>query len=811
VALAFADVYEIAHSHLGHKILYHLLNSKSGFSAERVYAPWLDYELKLRQTGQPLTSLESHRALSDFDLVGFSLQYELGYTNIINMLKLGRLEPRASLRSDKDPLVVAGGPCASNPEPLADFFDFFFLGDAEAWFMEDLEIIKNWRFEKAPKAELFDRLAGRKGLYIPSLFSPRYDNGRFSAIEPLKSGYLGAERAAAVSFREAPFPCRQITPFVKPVHDRVVVDIARGCSRGCRFCQAGYIYRPVRERPAEEALKLMDKGLKSTGQLEAAFLSLSAGDHSQIETLVKSFMDFHEEDSIALSLPSLRVESLSTSLAEQIKRVRKTGFTIAPEAGSARLRAVINKNLSEEDALKAAEAAFKLGWRSLKLYFMCGLPTETDDDLSAIADLVMKIKKIARLKLSVGLAHFTPKAHTPFQWLKASKPDEIAARLEKVKAQTRRSGASIGFSDPGASFIECLLARGDRRLGSVLEKVSQAGARFEAWNDRFRLDYWLEALESEASLGLDLANLLIEEKDTSQNLPWSHLFCGVKTEFLIKELGKAYQGLSTPDCRLGGCGDCGACRDGVKIDLAKVNEKNHKGPSLEVNSPQNTNFEAPAASVKAKVISPKAGLLQQGFRYAARFTKDWPMVLLGHLEMVELFKRAFRRAGLKLMMSQGFHPQPKMSFLTALPVGVVSLDEYLLFSLREERNSNEIMRCLSLPDGLKINYLEKLSSLVGKIKLESAVWEVSSAPAVFFSPPLLHPSQVSYTGAKGKILPFVDLVSDLKILSPEKVSIKIKAGLEGTPRPEKAVRALWELAEEDGPILTVVKTSTNLV
>ncbi|MDR2388090.1 MAG: TIGR03960 family B12-binding radical SAM protein, partial [Deltaproteobacteria bacterium] len=432
VALAFPDLYEIAHSHVGHKILYHMFNSQAGFSAERVYAPWLDLEEKLRRTGKKLFALESSKPVGEFDMIGFSLQYEMGYTNILNMIDLAGLPLLAQDRTEEMPLVVGGGPGTSNPEPLADFFDFFFLGDAEASLMEDLEIIKTWRYERAPKRELFDRLAGRAGLYIPSLFEAYYENNRLVRMEAKKSGHHRVIRAVAGHLRGAPFPDCQISPLVKPVHDRVVVEIGRGCSRGCRFCQAGFLYRPVRERTASEVLELIQKNLDFTGQDEAAFLSLSAGDHSQIETMVKGFMDHHAQSSVALSLPSLRVKSLSDNLARQIKRVRKTGFTMAPEAGTARLRAVINKDLTEEDIFQAAEIAFGLGWKTLKLYFMVGLPTETEEDLRAIVSLSQKVKRWAKAKVNLGLAHFTPKAHTPFQWMPGSDIETIRGRLRVV-------------------------------------------------------------------------------------------------------------------------------------------------------------------------------------------------------------------------------------------------------------------------------------------------------------------------------------------------------------------------------------------
>ncbi|MGL4208592.1 MAG: TIGR03960 family B12-binding radical SAM protein, partial [Candidatus Adiutrix sp.] len=487
VALAFPDVYEIAHGHLGHKILYSLLNSRHGFSAERVYAPWPDWEQVLKKRQALLSSLESRRPLSDFDVVGFSLQYELAYTNILKMLALGGLPLLAQDRHDEMPLVVAGGPGAMNPEPLADFFDLFFLGDAENNFLEDMEIIKNWRAEKAPKSELWARLSGRDGIYIPSLFQPVYGpDGHFASMVPLKSGYDMVTRSVAPSLDLSPFPMCQITPLIKPVHDRIVVEIGRGCSRGCRFCQAGYIYRPVRERQQNTVSQLVAQNLKSSGQDEVSFLSLSAGDHTEINQMVSGFMDEYAARTVALSLPSLRVKSLNGPLAQQIKRVRKTGFTLAPEAATQRLRNVINKDLTDDDLFAAAENAFSLGWRTLKLYFMVGLPTETDEDIQAIGALTRRLKKMGRAQINLGVAHFTPKAHTPFQWHPASTIDEINKRLLTMRDAVRTQGLTPKWNEPGASWVESILARGDRRLGRVLKRVHEAGASFEAWGDHFK-------------------------------------------------------------------------------------------------------------------------------------------------------------------------------------------------------------------------------------------------------------------------------------------------------------------------------------
>ncbi|MDR1044492.1 MAG: TIGR03960 family B12-binding radical SAM protein [Candidatus Adiutrix sp.] len=800
LALAFPDVYEIAHGHLGHKILYQMINSRPGLSAERVYAPWPDWEAVLRRRGARLASLESRRPLADFDLLGFSLQYELGYSQILAMLELGGLPLKAAERGPEAPLVAGGGPCAYNPEPLADFFDFFFLGDAEASFLEDLEIIKDWRAAGPPKAELFARLAGRPGLYIPSLFEPHYGpDGRFQAIEARRPGYDGVSRAVAPHLAGAPFPLCQITPLIKPVHDRVVVEIGRGCSRGCRFCQAGYVYRPVRERPSGEVLNLARANLTAGGQDEASFLSLSAGDHSQILPLVSGFMDEYAGRGVALSLPSLRVRSLGGELARQIRRARKTGFTLAPEAGSQRLRDIINKDLSDDDLMAAAEAAFSLGWRTLKLYFMVGLPGETDEDLAGIAGLTRRLGKLGgRVKLNLGVAHFTPKAHTPFQWHPASRPEEISRRLFRVRELVKAPGLTPKWNAPGASWVESALARGDRRLGPVLELVHLAGARFEAWGDRFDPRLWSEALEARGLNG----EILLEPFRPGDAKPYGHLFAGVGEDFLLRELEKSRLGLLSRDCRVDGCHDCGACRDGAGLDLAAAGGPTEAVPArAEIRSEQEER--------------PKNDLPSATFMI--NFIKGGRAAFLGHLELVELFKRAFRRAGLELALSEGFHPQPRLSFLTALPLGVVSEDEYLKAKLKSPVSDEDLARRLNeaLPPDLSVRRASALISGPGpnKIRVRAVRWLLTAKAPLFSPGPPLYPGAVlEYTDKKGAFRQYLlsDFVEEARALDKRRVEVLIRLAESGTPKPRAAAGALWRLSAPEAESLELRKTESVL-
>ncbi|MDR2199179.1 MAG: TIGR03960 family B12-binding radical SAM protein [Deltaproteobacteria bacterium] len=840
IALAFPDVYEIAHSHLGHKILYGLFNSTPGFSAERVYAPWFDLERRLRQSGTPLKSLESGAPVRDFGVVGFTLQYELGYTNILNMLELSGLPLRARDRDSSHPLIVGGGPGAANPEPLAPFFDVFFLGDAEAGLLADYAVISDSLSRKEDRPTLFQRLSVREGIYVPSLYTPRYGESLKAKGYPPFAGTEGPPgapppRAAKVlKLSGAYFPRAQILPLVKPVHDRVAVEIARGCSRGCRFCQAGYLYRPVRERGAEEILRLMEENLSATGQDEAAFLALSAGDHSSCEPLVQGFMDRFQGKRVSLSLPSLRVKSLSRSLAWNIKRVRKTGFTIAPEAGTERLRAVINKDLTEDDIFNAVRTAADLGWKTLKLYFMCGLPTETDEDLEAAAELSRALSRMAKVKISVGLSHFSPKARTPFQWREGSTIREIERRLSYVKDRAAERRILIRRPDAGGSFAEALVSRGDRRMADVLELVFRKGARFEAWNDRFRVNLWEEALDE---LKIPLEPLLKSFSPDSP-LPWDHVSYGVEKSFLLRELELALRGERSPDCRLAGCRGCGVCRGDLKIDVASPASLAREKAALRLSAgkAEGSGFTPPAEKEEVSAAAPYAeageapppaggsaaeapapqtpvrpGKIPPAAPYAGyslRFQKIGPSIYIGHLELMELFKRAFRRAGFSLSYSKGFHPQPNMSFLTALPLGLESLDERLQIRLEEPVPPGEIIKRLELPAGLTILSAHRLPEKGPKIRLKGARWMAESERELFCGVPEPKGAVLAYLDHKGRErrYPIDDHVENIKALSPRKATLDIIQNEKGSPRPLNTFLFLWKLPPDSPLALRKLET-----
>ncbi len=493
--LAFPDVYEIGMSHLGFQILYNILNSYDWLAAERVYALWPDREIQLQESGKLLQTLESDEPLAAADIIGFTLQHELSYTNILNMLRLAEVPLLAAERQNIWPLVLGGGPCAYNPEPLADFFDAFLIGDGEEAAPEIAKLCREMKSSGAKKSELLERLATIPGVYVPSFFGVDYlEDGRVAKIAALKDGYPKVKRRFLSDLETTPYPTTPVVPFLKTVHDRVSMEIGRGCTRGCRFCQAGYIYRPLRERTPEKILETIENTLKHTGYEEVSLLSLAAGDYGCLTLLLKELMARYAESKVAVSFPSLRVGTLSDELVEEVKKVRKTGLTLAPEAGSERLRQAINKGISEEDLLKDANSAFRAGWRLIKLYFMIGLPTETMADIAEIVDLARRVKSEGRScgggEVNVSVSSFVPKAHTPFQWEEQISYEEILTKQEFLRNELKKRKLKFKWHDAPLSVVEGVFARGDRRLGAVLLEAVKLGCHFDSWGDHFNFSKW---------------------------------------------------------------------------------------------------------------------------------------------------------------------------------------------------------------------------------------------------------------------------------------------------------------------------------
>lgn len=569
VALAYPDIYEVGQSNLGLMILYDILNRQDDILAERVYAPWVDMEEAMRQAGIPLFSLESRRPLVQFDIVGFSLPYELNYTNVLNMLDLAGIPPLAAERSEGAPLIIGGGSGTYNPEPLADFFDLFVIGEGEEVLLELVKAYGEWKKEGVrERRELLRRAALIDGVYVPSLYDVRYHpDGTVAGIEPLTPEARPTITRRIVTTLP-PAPTRLIVPYIEAVHDRGMIEIQRGCTQGCRFCQAGVIYRPRRERTPEEVLATVDEILASTGYDEIALVSLSSTDYSQIKPLLRELTSRYRDQPVAISLPSLRIDSFSVELARMLQERRKTGLTFAPEAGSQRLRDVINKKVTAEDLLDTAEAAYSSGWQRIKLYFMVGLPTETMEDVAAIVDLVRKVLAVGRqhqgrkARVSVSVATFIPKPHTPFQWMPLLDEASLEERLALLRRGLRGRGIRFSWHDPQSSLLEAALSRGDRRLGRVIHRAWQLGARFDAWNEIFDMQLWEQAF---AEVGLAPDFYARRERPLDEVLPWAHIDTGIRIEFLAAECENSLKGETTPDCRVCclNCGILAAFKDSI--------------------------------------------------------------------------------------------------------------------------------------------------------------------------------------------------------------------------------------------------------
>jgi len=559
-ALAFPELYEVGMSNLGLAILYDLLNAQPDVLAERVYAPAPDMEKAMRTAGLPLYSLESRRPLRAFDIIGFSLAYELNYTNVLNMLDLAGLAVWARDRASGDPLVVAGGSMALNPEPMAEFFDLFVIGDGEEAVLELTALYRRMRQSPSfSKQEFLRQAASLAGVYVPSLYSVRYcADGAIAAVAPLEQGAPRSIRRRVVRALPPP-PVRPVVPYVGVIHDRANLEIQRGCAHACRFCHAGIVYRPLRRRPRQEIVDAAEAIIRNTGHEEVALVSLSSADYEGIESLLAELLARHQEQAVSFSLPSLRIDSFSVRLASLTQERRKTGLTFAPEAGSQRLRDVINKGVTEADLLRTVEAAFGAGWRRVKLYFMLGLPTETEQDIEAIVDLTYKVREVGRrvtgrrVEVSVSVATFVPKPFTPFQWTGLLGRDEIVRRQGILKTRLRGKGLTVGWHDPDASLLEATLARGDRRVAQAIYRAWRKGAVFDAWGDRFKPDIWWAAFE-ESALAPDF--YARRPRAVDEALPWDHIDVGVSKQYLIREWERSQAGETTPGCseQCAGCG-----------------------------------------------------------------------------------------------------------------------------------------------------------------------------------------------------------------------------------------------------------------
>jgi len=704
-ALVFPDLYEIGTSHFGLQILYSILNNQKNIAAERFFTPAPDMERYLMERQIPCLSMESKQELKSFDIIGISLLYELNFTNILTILNLSNIPFYAKERDESFPLIIGGGPCAFNPEPLADFFDAFVIGDGEDVIVQiSNQVIEFKKQGDGKKKTLLKLLSKINGVYVPCFFEPEFNKNGIQTLSPLYEDYKKVKRAFLPELTNDCFPTSPIVPFAKPVHDRLRLEIARGCSRGCRFCQAGMIYRPVRERSLEDLIKITRESLKSTGYSDVSLLSLSTGDYSNLPRLMEKLLDLGQGHCNAISLPSIRAEKLTPELMNIIKKVRKTGFTIAPEAGTQRLRDIINKNLTQESIEASVKNAFDLGWKNIKLYFMMGLPFETADDIQAICDFSQDLASShakGKKNINVSATCFIPKAHTPFQRCAQITLEQTREKLQYLKNNLRHRKVKLKWQNPEMSLVEGVFARGDRKLSKLLTAAFKNGCRLDGWNDKFEFSLWQKSFEQ---TNIDPEFYTSRQRNDNEALPWDIIDSGVSSKFFDQEFQKSKEKALTFDCREDECAGCGVC------DFKTIKPVLH----------DILTYTGESAPINDTVFKPMPDNAFKKFEIT--FSKLEDARFFGHLELADIVKRAVKRTGLNVKYSKGFNPSMRLSFETALPLGMESEEELLFIYLEKDLNPETIVNLLNqtLPQGLLITGCKHFNKLEKKISDNSS-------------------------------------------------------------------------------------------
>ena len=781
VALVFPDLYEIGMSHLGLKILYNIINQKEELLAERVFSPAADLEGLLREKQIPLFSLENKRNLRDFDLVGITLQYEMAYSNILNILDLSDIPFYASERDDSYPLIIGGGSGVANPEPIAPFFDCFLIGDAEESLLKFIEVYRAGKADKLDKRALLSRLAVLEGVYVPAFYDIEYAaDGSVLSLQVNQPQVKEKTRRVVIDdLDQVEYPTNFIVPFMDIVHDRLNVEINRGCTRGCRFCQAGMFYRPVRHRKPQTILEYAQKGIEQTGYEDLSLLSLCASDYPQISALLTQLVQDFAAERVSVSLPSLRFDSFYVELARRIKEIKKTGLTFALEAATQRLRNVINKGAGEEELAQLTKKLWELGWRSVKIYFMVGLPTETYEDVQEIPELVRRLKKQkqGRADIKVNVTPFIPKAHTPFQWEPFAPLKQLREKIDFLHHHLRKA---VSTNLLELSLLEAVFSRGDRQLAKVLVSAWRNGARFDQWREHFNFSCWQESF---AEHGLDIEALASRRFKLDGVLPWDHIDLGITKEFLVLEWQKAERAELTSDCAVHGCQNCGVCDEKM---LASVFEK------MEEYQPR----------WRDKKVSANLTMQKIRLKYAKREAAS----MISHLDLVRLFRRAIRRAGLPVCYSQGFSPQPKIAFGIPLSVGntsdceMVDVELMQVVSLAEieARLSGQMPRGLELVEVKEVSLQEKALTRDANLITYQVAYETScdSDEIKRLVRELILSTSLPYTRVRGNkikkinIRPFIKSITLPKDEPNNLMEMKLIFNERGTAKPEEVVNSL---------------------